>query len=634
MMSYRSKAVLAAILLCAAIVGVRRLLADPRVVLLVSDGKAKWLRADLPYDLAARRDPLSTTTFTARIAIPSRHQAIVLRVTALRRVVIDLDGSQIFDSGPVMETWKNTRSAIIPAGVAGGSHELRCIVTNANGPAMLRLSCPELGLASDPNWLASVDGQHWKPAVRADDLWEPEVSENNQPHVPGIIILPFCVGAFFGIGIFRGFAAHRGGVDWASRLRWLLLIGWAVLAVNNMFKVPLDCGYDTRDHYDYILYVSDHLSLPRPDAGWQFFQSPLYYAVSAALCRLMLRLGIARNSILYLLRCVPLASGAVILQISCRAGRLVFPDRRDLQMITVVVGGLVPMNLYMSQTVSNEPLAGAVGALVLLLALTSVVKPDLVRSTRWLILVGAALGVAWLTKISTVIWVLPVGAALAFALLHQKQNLAGWLRTAGIVTAVSLAVSSWLFIRNLRQIGTLFYLQASVASSQWWQYPGYRTPRMLYEFGHVFSDPVHHMMSSLWDALYATCWATPIPSGDLPWNFPLGCCSAWLAIIPSAACVAGIVKSAIGTTPPRSRQPLRLASFTMACFIAATVYFYLRLPIYCCAKASYMLGTAPCLGLLAAAGFDGVLSNRWLRAVTGGLIACWAATAYLTYFVI
>jgi hypothetical protein len=230
--------------------------------------------------------------------------------------------------------------------------------------------------------------------------------------------------------------------------------------------------------------------------------------------------------------------------------------------------------------------------------------------------------------------VLPLGASLSYALMHQKQNLAGWLRTAGLVAAVSLGTSAWLFIRNLREIGTLFYLQASVASSQWWQYPGYRTPRTLYEFGHVFSDPVHHMMSSLWDALYATCWSTGIPSGYLPWNFPLASCSAWIAIIPSAACVLGIAKSLIGPTPSNSQPPLRLASFTLACFIAATVYFYLKLPIYCCAKASYMLGSAPCLGLLAAAGFDRMLSRRWPRTIIGGIIACWATAGYVTYFVV
>jgi hypothetical protein len=95
-----------------------------------------------------------------------------------------------------------------------------------------------------------------------------------------------------------------------------------------------------------------------------------------------------------------------------------------------------------------------------------------------------------------------------------------------------------------------------------------------------------------------------------------------------------MIRSVLLRNDPHVRDSLRIATLTIGCFIAAILYVYLRLPIFSCAKASYMLGATPCLGLLAAAGFDCVPFSRWMRAIILGMIVCWAVTAYATYFVV
>jgi len=53
-------------------------------------------------------------------------------------------------------------------------------------------------------------------------------------------------------------------------------------------------------HFGYVQWVADHLSLPRPDAGWTFYHPPLYYLAGALVVRLGDLLGIERAPLLQL----------------------------------------------------------------------------------------------------------------------------------------------------------------------------------------------------------------------------------------------------------------------------------------------------------------------------------------------
>ena len=605
------------------------LVADPKVVMLTSDGPAEWIRADEQFDLSARHEEATSAVFIQQVMIPASRASCNLQVAALRRVVVKLDGRQLFDSGPALEKWKTTYNVPIPMDVPAGPHSLQCRVSNRYGPSLLRLQCAELGISTDATWWASTDKFGLSHAALARTVWEPQ----NKTPFPSQAIL--WLGGLFAAGLFLCSRQSRTEkIVWPTRVRWLLLAAWFVLGFNNIFKVPLLCGFDATSHYDYILFIADHRSLPRPDGGWQYFQSPLYYIVSAAFCRFLLATNIDHNEILFLLRWIPLVCAAGIVEISYRAGRMVFPTRGGLQIITTVVGGLAPVNLYMAQTVSNEPMAGALSGLILLMILRFITRPQAARSSISLALAGAALGLAWLTKINTVLWALPLGIAIAVALRREKINLEGWIKAGAIVAGFTLLISGWLMIRNYRQVGKLFYLESSVAQSQWWQDPGYRTPSTLYEFGHVFLRPTHNVMASVWDSLYGTLWGTGVPSGQAPWHYGLMWCGLWLAIIPSLSIFLGTARVMFDRQSAPSSESLQIAVLTVGCFIAAILYVYITLPIYGCAKASYMMGTTPCLGLLAAMGFDWIKNYRWLGAIFNGLLICWAVTAYLTYFAI
>jgi hypothetical protein len=596
---------------------------DPAVVLLRrSASGARWLRIDRPFEVGSHQNVASVVTFAAGVYVPAGAPVAAIDVAALGRLTVWVDQKRVADGRPVL---------------SAGYHLVRVDVVNDNGPSLVRVDAPALSIPADA-WRASDDGgRSWVRAVPADESWEPALAPQIDPPWRDLLRLsPVLVG----LTVIGTFALLRRptAVDWGRRVRWVVLGGWVVLAINNITKVPLAIGYDVDSHYQYIRYVAEHLRLPPANGGWQFFQAPLYYIVSAGLERA----GVGAMG----LRVVPLLCGMAVAELSYRSARIVFPGRGDLQAVAVAVGGWLPVNLYMAQVVSNEPMAAATAGIVVCGTLSLLNDPKKVRSTRHLVGLGAALGFAWLTKVSGLVWTVPVAGALLAAMMWgrpgwppQRPRVAAvaatpvnarrdWARLA-LVPAVALLVSGWYFIRNQVQVGRPFFRESSVQALRWWQDPGYRVPSNLVEFGHVFARPIYNGLGSVWDSLYGSLWANGIPSGQTPWNFGLMGAGLWLGLIPTALIGLGIAVAVVGRS-----SALRFAAASVGLFVAAIVSVYLTLPIYSCAKASYALGTAPCVALLAAAGFDLLRRWRWVRAVVGGMVFCWAVVAYVTYFVV
>ena len=138
---------------------------------------------------------------------------------------------------------------------------------------------------------------------------------------------------------------------------WGLFAAWILLAANNIWQLPWQLGYDWKGHLEYIEYIARHRSLPLANQGWQMFQPPLFYLLEAPWYAL-LSSHWGDEVIVRVLRFVPLLCGLVQIEIVYRVARAVFPEKEDLQAIATVVGGLMPMQISISQFIGNEPLAG------------------------------------------------------------------------------------------------------------------------------------------------------------------------------------------------------------------------------------------------------------------------------------
>ena len=225
-----------------------------------------------------------------------------------------------------------------------------------------------------------------------------------------------------------------------------MLAAWFVLAANNFLKLPADMGYDLPAHVDYIRFIAERGELPDAHDGLQMFQAPLFYALAAAVYRGLHLVRRGQHGPVWL-RWLPLLCGAAQVEICFRAGRCVFPERHDLQTLTVLVGGLLPMNVYMSQTLGNEPLCGVLTALILLWGWQVLREPAAAAQPprrQWRL--GLLFGLDLLTKMSALL-LAPIIAVVLAAVNRGRglrRNLAAFARCFG----AAVVVSGWYYVRN------------------------------------------------------------------------------------------------------------------------------------------------------------------------------------------
>ncbi len=619
-----------AILVLAAVA--HHLWASPDVVLLVPRDGADWVRVDRPFEVRVFENVTSTAEFETTLVIPPGFAGDDLSVTALRSIAVTVDGVPIMVVGPA-DNWKIARTVRLFPTLTAGPHQLRLFATNPTGPALVRAACPALGLhTGDATWQAREPGGPWRPAIRAGDPWRPAMAEAYESTAPALLrCLPALFALFAAGAAAAWFRPGRPSADWGRRLRWTVLAAWGVLAIADLYRVPLTIGYDVLSHYAYVRYIAGHARLPPPDGGTQFFQTPLYYIVSAILWRGLTALGAAAGDLPYLIRLVPLACGAGLAELCYRTARHAFPRRPDLHAVAVVVGGGAPVNLYMSLLVGNEPMAACLGGSVALLGVRFLARPGDAANPRWQVAAGAVLGLAVMTKVSMGLWAVPLAAAVATAVARH----AGPRRAAGavaVVAATTALICVPHVVRTWRLVGAPVVSHTVLRGTTWWQDPGYRTPRQLLTFGRGLTRVAYGGIDSVADSLYSTVWGNGFLSGMAdphhasPWHWDLMACGLWFGLLPTAAIATGALAG-------RVRGGRWFPVLSIGLFVAALVWVYLTLPIYSCAKGSYLLSALPCAAVLTAAGLDRIMVGRRSRAAVVGLLACWGATSYLTYLV-
>jgi hypothetical protein len=338
------------------------------------------------------------------------------------------------------------------------------------------------------------------------------------------------------------------------------------------------------------------------------------------------------ETMMVLLRVIPLACGLIQVQLAFQAVLYVFPGRPAAQIVGILVGGLLPMNLYLSQSVGNEPMAGVLSAagVVYMLRLLKNAGPISLRQVGCL---GFIIGLALLTKASSVLLLLLGGQLL----LRGRSMGAAGVKTVIVQLSALLGtsglVAGWYYLRNWVMLGSPF---KGGWELRWWQDPGYRLPSDFFRFGEVFRYPVFAAINGFWDSLYSTFWFDGQLSGLIaladrpPWNYtPMATCVLW-SVLPAMAIIVGLWK-AIGADAPAG---LNFSAIAVALYLEAMICLYVLVPVYSTAKASYTIGVTPCYAVLAAAGFVVVCRKRWSKAIAMAGLVCWAISAYAGYYVL
>lgn len=612
---------------------------DPRIVFLSSHDNAQWIHIQRDFEIKGRIGN-ETITYRKRFKLANGPANAVLTVQAVRSASVMIDGRMILPYNPDLNEWKTPRSVAI-GDLSPGDHEILIRVFNENGPAVLLAYCKACNVFTGEGWEASADGIAWRPAMRAARTKELELPREFPATYRALLSLaPFYVPLFLCVFLATLVFPSRGrmlrGMSLSpSAVRWVLLGLWAALAMNNIMKIDLGLGYDADAHYDYILHVSRTWSVPLATQGWQMFQSPLYYFISAVFY-VFFSLFSDKVTAGYLLRVVPLLCGALQVELCYRAATSVFPDRKDLRIIGTVLGGLLPMNIYISHFAGNEPLAGLLSAAVLVMGVSFLQMKDPPTTRQWLLL-GVTLGLALLSKVTAVLLVLPL-LLLIYSLSAAKEGRHRKAWSGGLVAfSTALIVSGWYFLRNWMELGTPFL--GGWESFPWWQDPGYRTAHDLLSFGISLSHPIYSAIHGFWDSIYSTFWLDGfLSSADLftenppPWNYTFMLSGTLLSLVPSAAIVFGMMRTF--ARPSRSMgNGTLLCGFSIFFYFAVLLYLYISLPIYSTAKATYTLGLIPCYVVMGLTGLEPLMRILSVRAFLYAVLSCWAVSAYLSFFI-
>ena len=619
---------------------------SPDYAILRRKPPARWIRLPEPANPNARPVFPRIATFRRSFTVSPNGGKVIVYVAALRRCRLSLNNHQILPADHKAPWYKGQKVDLTPY-LVQGRNDLEAVVENATGPPVFLLAGGgRVPLSTPAGWSVSKDGQNW---------FSPEMATDGKPFPVAmayptawqglrnrwllfleLAVLALCVLLLEDL---RRRGGEPGPGQWITpaRFRWLLLGLYVLLCAHNLPRLPAGIGFDAPAHYSYINYLLSRHKLPLATDGWQMFEPPLFYGLGAlvqALGGLVLSAGKAAG----LVRLVPMACGAGMIELCYRTGRLLFPGRATVQRIATAVGGFLPMNIYVSQYVGNEPLAGFLSALALYIGLRMLCRDRAAPFAGESVLLGSVLGLALLAKVTAALLVVPLGALLYWVARKkgESRGKSAW-QVAWMLTFCG-ALSGWYYMRNWILLGRPFIGGWEARSGMaWWQDPGYRWAGDLLGFGHALVRPVYAAAYGFWDGLYSSLWldgylgsATSKPAGPF-WRPDLLAAAAMLAV-PLVVLVAwGMVRAMRPGTDP-APSALRFLLTCGIIYLSAMIALYISSPIYAAVKATYALALVPALGAVAAYGAESLLKRPILKTLFIAYLFCWVGAVYCTYW--
>ncbi len=247
-----------------------------------------------------------------------------------------------------------------------------------------------------------------------------------------------------------------------------------------------------------------------------------------------------------------------------------------------------PMFLYINGSMGNDSAAALTGAAILLAAARLMQRK---LDKHQALLLGVALGLGWLSKITTLLLLPAVELGLTLAAFQQRSWQA-WLRANLIAFSVALALSGWMFARNIILYNDPTGVRQDFAV--WGM-------RSFQEGMAVLPYELHFAWTTFWGRFG---WGD-VPLPDLVYNL--------LYALVGLACV-GLVIYFIKSLSPSRRQNTNLAPFTMlllaaGTLIAALVWFTIHSATGNFGR--YTFSALSAIGVLLFWGWANLIPRRW-----------------------
>lgn len=588
--------------LCISVAAVCWLLAgcagSPNVNLLVP-GPGSWIVYPSPPRVTPLAGTPLTTVFRREFVLASLLSTATLSWRCLKSGQLNVNGTIVNIASSPDWTTKTDLDVVnfLHPGTNFIVAQVSC--TNAFPALSLALKMGDLQIASDETWESSMAGAVWKPAQLA--FKTTEASPGNPIHgaenFPGAwrksfgLVAILAVVAIAVVALLNLLAAMRPArIHLAVVL--LTVSSLTLLVFHNARLLPAWSGFDASAHLAYVQFIQDHASLPSARQGWEMFQAPLYYLLSAVLLGAMHLKAIEPSATSFF--CVfNFALGLLGLVLILDAMRILFPSRRGTQIVGLLLAAFLPAQIYLIHYPTNEIL-GAVTtttSLWLCLRILTSDKPGLGLYIGLSIALGASLS----SKASAIAVLPAIFLALAGKAALRRDPVVVSVRNIALTFGLCGIFGGWHYTRLWREFGSPFVgnWTPSVAGV-WWQQPGFRTPGYYLNFGESLVRPYFSGFHSFWDGLYSTWWgdgcfggATRL-YGRTPWNYDLVTIGFVLALVPSVLVLTGFILALHEAILLRRLEWILLTSAALLMGFAVLV-MSVRLPYYSESRAMYAL---------------------------------------------
>jgi tetratricopeptide (TPR) repeat protein len=626
------------------------------IAFLPASSGAQWILYPKPPDSKTSHTYPVKATFERTFILNTLPASASLTARAFKCASVTVNGHAVGNLKCNGKDWKSPATASIAGLLQIGTNEVVVCVTNSLGPPALwlQIQSGQLSLGSDESWLVSLTGTAWKKACLAtqrpviapwSSIYDTErTSDSIQRAWP--VILLFCAMSAMAV-----WAATRWlpAVSASAFGRTMLIYGPLIvvlaartlLLVNNLPKLPRPMGFDAEDHQDYIRFIQEKGALPLPSDGVEMHQPPLYY-LGSALWLDAKGILVSDDDAMVPLRAVNGVVGLVHCWLAFLCFRMLFPENLPAQAVGLLVAAFLPPHLYLSQYVTNEPLNGLLVTLAFYLLLRTL-ETEKAR-LRWYIGIGAVLGAAMLTKVSSLLAVPLFAMALALRQLSLKKaslfSPRVWLQSAGVMTLACVIVCNWHYGRIWMETSQpVIGNWENTANSERVLDPAFRTSGYYLHFGEVFTSPLFSGLFSFADGIYSTLWGDGLVSGraDLgfrpPWNYDLMNIGYLLSVPISLLFIAGFAFKFLNFL----RQPTTtwFVVLSLVSLFGLVIFFMtLRVSSYAQAKAFYGFPALVPFSALVAAGWSWLAQKRRiLQSVLWIVVLVWTLTVYATFWI-
>jgi Flp pilus assembly protein TadD len=623
---------------------------DPKINFLPRDGRAEWIV--FPDVVDARTHPVATLDATFRRIFPLDSQARSARllVRAAKRIELKINGEEV-PTAPV-RNWKPITTLDVSKFLRSGPNTIEARVFNDDAPPALwlTLNANSSTLLSDEKWEVSLAGSTWRNSALASTPKHPgpgnllaggETISDVLPHIwrawTAFAVLAVLLTLAAGRWLARIQANPDHGVAKFSRrqlfaLLALCAVGWSILFWNNARMLPFPCGYDFNDHIAYIKYIQDHRALPLPNEGFEMFQPPLYYAVSATVLSIC-RLVVADDAAVIVLRAITMILGVANFILVFLSIRLLFPGRIVAQVVGLLTAAFLPMQLYLSHYVTNETLAATLATATIYFGLRTLTSEHASASQYlWL---GIFAGLAMLAKATSLLLIPALLGALMIKLFHERASTRGWLGAFGVTIAAILVTCGWHYARIWHHFGKPIVGNWDPALGfPWWQDPGLHVARDYFRFGAALIAPLFSGFNGWANGIYSTLWGDSLCgglSGSLsrtPWNYQLMIGGYWLALLPTLLVAIGAAVAIYRFARHPSPEWFLLLGLS-ATVTVALIFMTLRVPSYAQVKAFYGLSAIVPFCGFAVIGWETLNArSRVLKLICGSLLIFFSINSF------